>query len=303
MNGILILDKPSGLTSTKVVNKVKKLMGMKKAGHTGTLDPFATGVLPICFNQATKAIPYLKEDFKEYEAEMIIGITTDTMDSTGKIISEKKTDILNNSEIEEVLKSFCGEQNQVPPMFSAVRVGGVRLYKLARKGKEVERKPRKIFIEEIELLEYDHPVIRYKVKCSKGTYVRVLACEIGKRLGYGGHLKNLIRLSSGKFKLEDATNIEDIEKGNYKLLTLKEVLSENKNIEVENELAEKIMTGMQLTKLNLDKIKLPNFKKEDIITIHFNERVISICKALIDKNRFEYALDEDIIFQHLRVFN
>ena len=303
MNFVLILDKTSGLTSNKVVNKVKKIVGMKKAGHTGTLDLFATGVLPICFNQATKAIPYFDENYKEYQADMILGITTDTLDRTGKITSENEVKKLPISDLENMLKSFEGEQYQKPPMYSAVSINGVRLYKLARMGKIVERKPKKIYIDNIQLLEYNHPTVSFKIRCSKGTYIRVLTSDIGEKLGFGAYLTKLVRLSSGNFRIEDSNSIGDLEKGNYRLLSLKETLNDKKSVEVDLNVAEKIRKGIQLTKKYLSEFELPNFKKEDIITTHFNNNVVSVCKALIDKNQFEYAGDGDIILQYLRVFN
>ena len=303
MDGILILDKPCGITSTKVVNKIKKIVGAKKAGHTGTLDPFATGVLPICFNEATKAIPYLKEDFKEYEGEMVLGISTDTMDRTGEITQQLKVDDISENEIKTVLSNFIGKQEQVPPMYSALQKDGIRLYKLARKGKEIEREPRKIYIKKIELIEFDMPNIKFRVECSKGTYVRVLCSDIGQRLGFGAHLISLKRLSSGKFNILDSYNIHEIEDGQYKLFSLLDVLSDNILLNVDDSVYNKIKIGVQITKKIINKLILPKFKKEDIITVHSNERVVSISKALIDYEQFESAEDEDIIFQHLRVFN
>lgn len=303
MNGILVLDKPEGITSAMAVNKVKKLLGDIKAGHTGTLDPFATGVLPICLNKATKIIPYLNEKYKVYKAIMILGITTDTLDCTGKILSQTKLQNISLSDIKSTISDFIGVQEQVPPMYSAVKVGGVRLYELARKGKNISRNPKQVDIKSIGIVNCELPEVELIIKCSRGTYIRTLCSDIGDKLGYGAHLKSLERLSSGRFVIEDSCSIDDIESGNYKLISIAEALSDHLTIDVDKSLAEKIMIGVQITKKIINKIKLPKFKKEDIITIRFDKKVISICKALIDCKQFEYAEDEDIIFRHLKVFN
>ncbi|MFA9408110.1 MAG: tRNA pseudouridine(55) synthase TruB, partial [Candidatus Dadabacteria bacterium] len=191
MNGVLILDKPKGITSQQAVTEVNKIVKAKRAGHTGTLDPFATGVLPICFNNATKIIPYMKNDFKKYEALIHLGISTDTLDNTGKVLKESDPGILNKNVIIDAFSKYKGTIKQIPPMFSAIKKDGVRLYKLARKGIEVQRAPREVTINEIELLEFESPFIRFKVECSRGTYIRVLAEDLSNDLGCGGHLTEL----------------------------------------------------------------------------------------------------------------
>ncbi|MGB2692054.1 MAG: tRNA pseudouridine(55) synthase TruB, partial [Thermodesulfobacteriota bacterium] len=201
MNGVLILDKPKGITSHKAVSEVNKIVKAKRAGHTGTLDPFATGVLPICFNNATKIIPYMKDDFKKYEAVIHLGISTDTLDNTGKILKECDPGILNKNVIIDAFSKYKGKIKQIPPMFSAIKKDGVRLYELARKGIEVERTPREVTINDIELMEFDSPLIRFKVECSRGTYIRVLAEDISNDLGCGGHLTELRRIESDGFNI------------------------------------------------------------------------------------------------------
>ncbi len=303
MDGIMVLDKPGGCTSAQALNRVKKALGAKKAGHTGTLDPFATGVLPVCFNQATKAIPYLGDHVKEYEAEMILGISTDTMDGTGTVTGRADAGHLGRDEIEEVIEGFAGEIMQVPPMYSAAKVSGTKLYALARAGKEVERKPKRVTIEEIRLLRFSYPRAAFYVRCSRGTYVRAIASDAGRKLGCGAHLCELRRLRSGPFTLSEASSIEDVESGNYSILSLEKVLGGYPGIRLEGSLCESVRNGIQLCRGSLSGVELPEFKNRDIIIVFCREKILSICEAEADSDEFEYMADKDIVFRHLRVFN
>ncbi len=199
MHGFLVIDKPAGITSHDVVAKVRRVLKQKKVGHTGTLDPFATGVLPIALGDATKVISYLDESMKEYRAIMRLGITTDTQDCTGKILQQKDFEKITETLVLEAFADFTGTLSQLPPMFSAVKQGGVPLYKLARLGEEVERTPRQICIHTLSLNHYQLPFITFTVRCSRGTYVRTLAKDLGDALGCGAHLVELRRLRSGLF--------------------------------------------------------------------------------------------------------
>ena len=303
MDGVMVLDKPKGCTSAQALNRVKKALGAKKAGHTGTLDPFATGVLPVCFNQATKAIPYLGDHVKEYEAEMILGVSTDTMDGTGTVTGRMDAEHLGRDEVEEVIEGFAGEIMQVPPMYSAAKVSGTKLYALARAGKEVERRPKRVTIEEIRLLRFSYPRAAFYVKCSRGTYVRAIASDAGSKLGCGAHLCELRRLRSGPFTLSGASSIEDVESGNYSILSLEKVLGGYPRVHLEGGLCESVLNGTQLCRGALSGVELPEFKNRDIIVAFCREKVISICEAKADSDEFEYMGDEDIVFRHLRVFN
>ena len=299
----MILDKPRGCTSAQALNRVKKAVGAKKAGHTGTLDPFATGVLPVCFNQATKAIPYLGDDIKEYEAEMILGVSTDTMDNTGTVTGRVDAEHIGRDEVKEVIEGFSGEIMQVPPMYSAAKVSGTKLYALARAGKEVERKPKRVTIEEIRLLHFSYPKATFYVKCSRGTYVRVIASDVGRKLGCGAHLSELRRLRSGPFTLSGASSIEDVESGNYSILPLEEVLAGYPKVYLEEELCESVRNGIPLCRGSLSDVELPKFKNRDIITLFCRKTILSICEAKAGSDEFEYMGDKDIVFRHLRVFN
>lgn len=303
MDGIMILDKPRGCTSAQALNRVKKAVGAKKAGHTGTLDPFATGVLPVCFNQATKAIPYLGDDIKEYEAEMTLGVSTDTMDDTGTVTGRVSAEHIGRNEVEEIIEGFSGEITQVPPMYSAAKVSGTKLYALARAGKEIERKPKRVTVEEIRLIHFSYPKATFYVKCSRGTYVRVIASDAGKKLGCGAHLSELRRLRSGPFALSDANSIEDVESGNYNIFPLDEVLGGYPRVHLEGGLCESVRNGIPLSRDALSGVELPEFKNRDIITVFCRKTILSICEAKTDSDEFEYMGDKDIVFRHLRVFN
>ncbi|MFH1387652.1 MAG: tRNA pseudouridine(55) synthase TruB [bacterium] len=221
MDGIIIVNKPQGWTSFDVVAKIRNLTRVKKVGHSGTLDPMATGVLPVFLGKATKSInQYLNGD-KGYDGEMAIGVRTDSGDADGQILNPK-SEILNNTEIsiskskiEEIFKKYVGEIEQVPPMFSAVKINGQRLYELARKGIEVERKARKITIYALRITHYDspdatHPRLTFSVLCSKGTYIRQLVMDIGDDLGCGAHLSKLVRTYAHPFHLSQAIDMETI---------------------------------------------------------------------------------------------
>jgi tRNA pseudouridine55 synthase len=210
IDGFLVVDKPSGITSHDVVSILRRTLKQKKIGHTGTLDPFATGVLPIALGEGTKAIPFLDESLKEYQAVMKLGISTDTLDYTGNIVAQKDPSELTPEEIKTVIAGFCGNISQLPPMFSAIKQGGVPLYKLARKGETVERMKREVVIHSLHIDKIALPEITFTVRCSRGTYVRTLADDIGAALGVGGHLTGLRRTASGFFTLADSLTLDEL---------------------------------------------------------------------------------------------
>lgn len=210
-NGILVIDKPGGWTSRDVVNKVRNLTGEKKVGHAGTLDPMATGVLPIFLGRATRASDFLMQSEKEYEASLLLGLTTNTQDTTGEVIAQSKS-IPERSEVEKALHLFEGKIQQIPPMYSALKYNGKRLYELARNGVEVERKPRPITIFYIRILtqisKYEY---RLLIRCSKGTYIRTLCNDIGLALGCGGVMSALRRTEDAGFTIEQAITLEHLQ--------------------------------------------------------------------------------------------
>lgn len=211
MNGVLVINKPRGWTSHDVVNKARKILQEKQIGHTGTLDPLATGVLVLCIGKATKIVRYLEADDKEYTAELKLGSTTDTQDADGKVLETRVYTPPSSEQVRDAINSFQGSINQRPPAFSALKVNGVPSYRLARQGTLQELAKRPVTIHEIRLLDYADPIARFTVRCSKGTYVRTLCADIGERLGMGAHLISLIRTRSGRFGLEHALTIEQAE--------------------------------------------------------------------------------------------
>lgn len=210
MNGIIIIDKETGFTSHDVVAKMRGICGQRKIGHTGTLDPMATGVLPVCLGSATKLCDMLADGDKEYVAELLLGTETDTQDVTGQILAHAAVNV-TEGQVREAASAFVGEYWQVPPMYSALKVDGKKLYELARAGKEVERKARPVQIYELEILECAFPVVRMRVVCSKGTYIRTLCADMGARLGCGGTMRSLRRTRVGGFSLEDACTLGQLQ--------------------------------------------------------------------------------------------
>jgi tRNA pseudouridine55 synthase len=209
MHGVLVLDKPPGMSSASAVDHVKRALGASRAGHGGTLDPIATGVLAVCIDAATKLAPYLLADDKAYDAEGFLGIATDTLDRGGRILREHAVDVAEAA-LRAAIAKRVGEQEQIPPMFSALKQGGKRLYQLARAGEEVERAPRKIRIDTLELLAFEPPRFRLRIACSKGTYVRSILADLGDDLGCGAHMTELRRTASGRFTIAQAVPFEQV---------------------------------------------------------------------------------------------
>lgn len=210
-NGIINIHKEAGFTSHDVVAKMRGILRQKKIGHTGTLDPQATGVLPVCLGSGTKLCDMLTDKDKEYVAELLLGVVTDTQDTTGEILEKKPVEV-DADAVREAVMSFVGPYDQVPPMYSALKVDGKKLYELARAGKEVERKARPVTIYEIEIIEINLPIVKMRVACSKGTYIRTLCADIGEKLGCGGTMQSLLRTKVERFALEDAITLSELEK-------------------------------------------------------------------------------------------
>ncbi len=208
MLGFLLIDKRPGITSHDVIYQVRRALQVKRAGHAGTLDPFATGLLVIGVGKATRLLPYLQLEPKVYEGVIRFGVSTNTQDLTGEIVSEKTTEHLNRAIIQNAAKTFLGEIEQIPPMFSAVKVDGERLYKSARKGVEVIRAPRKIKIHKFEIIDYKNDLAKFKLECSGGTYVRTVAHDLGQSLQSCAHLSELRRTNIGQFSIEQASDAE-----------------------------------------------------------------------------------------------
>lgn len=211
INGIINIYKESGFTSHDVVAKMRGILKQKKIGHTGTLDPDAVGVLPVCLGSGTKLCDMLTDKSKEYEAKMQLGITTDTQDISGTVLTRSEVNV-TEAEVTEAVQNFIGEYDQVPPMYSAIKVNGKKLYELAREGKEIERKARRVCIQDIQILEISLPYVRLKVNCSKGTYIRTLCQDIGEKLDCGATMTELTRTRVGQFGIEEAVTLSELER-------------------------------------------------------------------------------------------
>jgi tRNA pseudouridine55 synthase len=253
LNGLIIINKPPGITSYTVVKRVKKILKVRKAGHAGTLDPFAQGILVVCLNEGTKLVPFLVEEDKEYQAMLHLGIETDTQDITGRIIKDNSPVHIADAQIGRAFKSFQGKIMQVPPMYSALKYNGVPLYQLARKGKELERELREVEIKELSIMKIDSPCVFFRVVCSKGTYIRTLANDLGKYLGCGACLEMLNRTRSGSFKLENSVTLENLEKTSLKevedkwIFSPSRALSSLEEITVDEEISRKLYQGKTIS--------------------------------------------------------
>lgn len=212
MHGLFLLNKASGMTSHDVVRRLRRLCRTRRVGHAGTLDPLATGVLPVAVGNGTKILQFLLAENKTYRAGVKLGVTTDTLDKDGLIVSQKPVPLLGVTELEEVCADFRGEIEQVPPMYSALKKDGVPLYRLARQGLTVEREPRRVTIDKLEVLSFEKDLVEIEVQCSKGTYIRSLVADIGEKLGCGAHLTSLCRTRSGPFVLAECFSLEDLER-------------------------------------------------------------------------------------------
>jgi tRNA pseudouridine55 synthase len=264
LDGGLVIDKPAGISSAVAVEQVKRTLGANRAGHGGTLDPIATGVLPICLNAATKLAQYLLSDDKAYEADLVLGVETDTLDRTGTVVARTDPGGVTRDAIVAALVARTGEQDQVPPMFSAIKQGGVRLYHRARAGEEVERAPRRIRIDRLALVELDLPRVRIAIACSKGTYVRSLVADLGRDLGVGAHMTELRRTRSGKFAIERAVPLDAV--GSIDLaahLIALPALTSLDTVAVPPDVVRQIRDGIQLPLASLGLVERPDFQLVD----------------------------------------
>jgi tRNA pseudouridine55 synthase len=271
MQGIINILKPPGMTSFDVISYLRKTTGIKKIGHMGTLDPEAVGVLPICIGKATKAIEFLMEKKKVYVAEASFGVTTDTEDWVGTILEEKK--ILHSKEdVISTVNSFIGKYSQIPPMYSAIKIKGKKLYELARKGEEIERPHREVQIYKIDIKKASKEKALFEVECSKGTYIRTLCKDIGEKLGAGGHMSFLARTVVGNFKIEDSVTLEEIqlakENGtlNKLLIDVEDSFMELDEIELSEKNVEKMLNGISL------KLDIQKYQKNQLIRVYTHTR-------------------------------
>lgn len=252
MDGVININKPLGMTSHDVVSRLRRILGIKKIGHTGTLDPDASGVLPMCIGKGTKLAEYLTATDKCYMAQMTLGAFTDTQDGSGEILESFSVDV-SEEEIINAVNSFIGEIEQIPPMYSAIKINGKKLYELAREGKSIEREARKVTINDIEIkgIDLKEKKVDMLVSCSKGTYIRTLCNDIGARLGCGGYMSALERTKSGRFSIENSFKLDEIESMTEKadfgfMMPLSEVLSEYKKIVLAEKNAKRLQNGIKI---------------------------------------------------------
>lgn len=292
MNGVLLIDKPLGLSSQQVLTKIKHLLNVKKIGHAGTLDPLATGVLVVLINDATKLSDYLLEKEKTYLAEITIGISTTTLDSEGEVVLKKP--VTEKIDVDSLLTKMVGSYKQVPPMYSALKKDGKKLYELARDGITVEREARLVEIKEIKRVSevvYQNDCLKFSflVKASKGTYIRTLCSDIGEKCGYPAYMSALRRVESGSFKIDDCYKMEDLENNNYKIISMLDALNFLETVEIDGETLKRALNGREIfakyLHTNSEKIVLANEKK-----------LIAIYEKSENENK-------DIIYKALRVWN
>lgn len=310
VEGVLVIDKPTGISSYDVIRVVKKGLSPKKIGHTGTLDPLASGVLPVVINGATKVIPFLDERVKRYEGALRLGVVTDSDDSTGKVLREIPLNGLvpRGDRIQEVFDRFVGRIKQVPPMFSAAKYHGTPLYELARRGIQVERQEREVEIFSLKIIRIDLPLVDFRVSCSRGTYVRTLARQIGDALGLGAHLCRLRRTSSGPFSLQQSVPLTEfdrlVEAGEIekRIISPREALRNMPEIEIGGDLGNRIRTGRQVFLRDLEGLRMPCLKRNQQVKILHEGEIVAIAEAQLgDADRRDQALETPAL-SLLRVF-
>ena len=309
MDGVIIIDKPAGKTSHDVVSEVKKILGVKKAGHTGTLDPMVTGVLPVCLNEATKLAGFLTGEDKEYLAIMLLGVKTDTLDIEGKIISQSDN-FVTEEEIRAAMTQMVGKIKQVPPAYSAVKYCGKPLYKWARKGVLLDMEPREVKIHSIVIEDISFPRVTFRVVCSKGTYIRTLCSDVGDLLGLGACLYSLRRLRSGYFSEEMGVSLNNYEDNNKKnkllekILPMAELLPLLTTIELEDHSAAKLLNGWQPSVEMMKEHDLPFLKAGDMVKfISDSGYLLAVAEMVAPVNKFSEFDGKRQAAKIVRIFN
>lgn len=305
--GVLNINKPAGITSHDVVDAVRKILRIRKVGHTGTLDPQATGVLPICVGRATKISQFLLAADKEYQIIMRLGVATDTQDASGKVIEEGPYQEITREYFLTVLERFTGEIEQIPPMFSAKKQGGVRLYQLARKGEEVAREARQVRILALDLLDFQPPLVTLRVHCSKGTYARALCHDMGKELGCGAHLYQLCRLRTGNFALGQAITLENLKEavaaGSLEavLVPIQEALSHMPEVLINPRSGRKIANGAAIPAGVV--VSYPDGVMADTLVrvLGYKRKLLSVAKTLQSSEEFRSMKPGLIALKPVRV--
>jgi tRNA pseudouridine55 synthase len=309
IDGLLIVDKPEGITSLDAVREIKYRFGVERAGHIGTLDPFATGVLPVAMNEGTKLVPFLSEGPKDYQVTLRLGEETTTDDCTGQVVTRREWDGLVPEEITALIRTFCGRMLQTPPMFSAVKMQGRPLYRLARKGIEVERKEREVEIYRIQVVQIELPLVRFNVSCAKGTYIRSLGRDIGRKLGCGAHVLGLRRVRSGPFTLEQAiswerlTNLSSNDALDTWLISLSAALPDLPEVIGDERLIKKVRFGREMMVQDLPPQSLPTLEKGEWLKMSsLREGLVAILRSEVKGSDIPQADPERVALRPLRVF-
>jgi len=306
-NNVVNLFKPSGPTSFDMVWSVRKILGVKKAGHIGTLDPIADGVLPICLNQSTRIIQFLSSLQKTYRATLELGSETDTQDATGQKISTNDPSLINEAKMKQVFQTFVGEQDQIPPMYSAKKKNGIPLYKLARNGINIPRDPVKVVVYSIDFIKKEGNRVIFEVRCSSGTYIRTLSHDVGKKLGCYAHMVQLTRTKVGLFGLGRTLTLEELktshEEGSLskKLLLLEEVLNFLPTIRVKEEYLKSISHGVALSKCFLEALPERFEPGHYFRVLGNNDKILAVVEPVVDQDKLSELTPEDVVFKAKRV--
>ena len=307
LTGVLNINKPEGMTSHDVVDVVRRLLKIRRVGHTGTLDPRATGVLPLCIGRATRIAQFLTQADKEYLITMRLGITTDTLDADGKVLSRTDDIAVDLVKLQEILKGFVGEIQQVPPLFSAKKHRGERLYRLARRGETVKREPITVKIYDLTFLSLDLPFVRFQVTCSKGTYARTLCDDIGRVVGCGAHLYALTRIRSGRFLVEDALTLERlrqiVEEGRIRevLIPVGEALDHLPAVLVHPESSRAVVQGGGTVAATLLSFP-PEVEKGDLVRVlGYRRQLLSLAEATVAGREFAATDPRRVVLKPVRV--
>ena len=306
-NRIVNLYKPKGPTSFSMVNEVKRILGVKKAGHIGTLDPMAEGILPICIGQSTRIIQFLSPLPKYYQCTMELGSTTDTQDATGRVISKEDVVGITTERIKGILQGFCGEQKQVPPMYSAKKNKGIPLYKLDRSGITIERKPVSVYFFSIEFISREKNQVKFEVHCSAGTYIRTLCHDIGQKLGCGAYMSSLVRSGVGLFDLKTSITLDDLKQASENrlldevLFSIEKALTFLPELCIKDSYVKALATGKPLTK-ELFKAFPNNFKPGMNLRVsNGSDMILAIVETLVTKETFDKMDENEIAFKSKRV--
>jgi tRNA pseudouridine55 synthase len=309
MNGVVVIDKPAGITSHDVVAGIRRVLGIRKIGHAGTLDPLATGVLPVCINEATKLIPFFESHRKDYLATLHLGIRTDTLDREGRIIAQQ-TPSVTPEEVAAVLRTFVGEITQIPPRYSAVKFQGRPLYAWARKGIDIEPLPRTVKIFSLTIDRISLPEATFRVSCSKGTYIRSLCADAGEKLGCGACLTELRRTASGPFAEKSAILLDGLAPEHQRqmlregLIRLTDALPGLPTIRADAALLARLKTGCQPTADAMRGYDIPFLAGEDMVKfVTDGQDLVAVAKALYGSGEIPTIAEKTQMFQILRVFN